>query len=70
MTDSKENNLVGQTGHIMLATQGLIGPGKVTLTVAGTTEQYFAWSRDSLSVGTRVLVTEELDPSTLTVQPL
>jgi len=47
------SNVIGTTGTIITPTQGAEGPGEVETDKYGC---YIAWSKESLPIGTRVLV--------------
>jgi membrane protein implicated in regulation of membrane protease activity len=61
--------LIGKTGVVAL---DITPPsaGKVTVFRSGTSEDMFARSTEPVITGTKVLITDVLDSSTLSVQPL
>jgi hypothetical protein len=64
------SNLVGKTGIIKLAPNMPTGPGKVSVTVSGTDELFFAWARDYLPVGSKVVIIDQLDTNAVSVEPI
>lgn len=62
-------DLIGKTGVVALDITPP-GAGKVTVYRSGTDEDLFARSTVPIITGTKVLITDVLDTSTVTVQPL
>jgi hypothetical protein len=53
-----DEEVVGRTGVLLVATRGAVGPGEVLVHVRGGTETFLAWSAEALPKGAPVLVIE------------
>lgn len=59
--------VIGNVGHLIVATRGAGGAGEVQLRVRGGTETYLAWSAEPLAKGSYVLVIDTRGPRTVDV---
>jgi hypothetical protein len=53
----RDESAIGTVGVLTIATRGPAGPGEVRIRIRGGTENFIAWSQESLPRGTTVLVT-------------
>jgi hypothetical protein len=64
---ARDESAIGRVGVLIVGTRGQRGPGEVRIRIRGGTENFLAWSRKPLPVGTTVLVIEYLGPRTVDV---
>ncbi|HEY2794977.1 MAG TPA: hypothetical protein VGJ28_21640 [Micromonosporaceae bacterium] len=64
-----DESAIGATGVLLVATQGVDGPGEILIKIRGGTETYLAWSDEPLPRGTTVLVVQAHGARRVTVVP-
>ena len=64
-----DEELVGKVGEVVTRIEGGDDPGEVSLLVYGMRERYFAYAREELPVGSRVLVIHDRGNRTVDVEP-
>ena len=65
-----EQQVIGATGVVIVATRGIGGPGEVSLRIGGASDSYLAWSEHPLARGIEIVVTDRRGPRTVEVEAL